>query len=375
MTALLRSAPAAALLFSASILCAAETAEEKEKTERFRAAIPLGGNFQPKKEEGVFVAAGHGLRVVASRDDGKTWEQVFYAGPGGDHGPWAVWNSVAYTEGVFAVAAGWGAVGTIIASDDGKNWRHLAGSDRKAARGGKPYDMPTTMQMLGVDGHFILPLQATPDFGKTWHAASAYGFKDAQGEKVKADLSHPSMAFGQGRVIVVGDAGPSLYSDDFGKTWSPLSVKVSPWAERGSKGLAAKGDVWILVRDGATVLRSTDKGMTWTAHPLGVEKPEGRSYCVSVVGDEFWVTGKNAKASKDGLTWRDLPKTTPAGRIAVSDKGTLINVSRSRNSILRSADGGKTWETVFTFKPEGSGGAQGLGSVEFGYVRAAGAAK
>ena len=49
--------------------------------------------------------------------------------------------------------------------------------------------------------------------------------------------------------------------------------------------------------NGKTVLRSTDGGMTWQSHPLGVERPAGRSYALSIVKDEFWVTGKNSKAS------------------------------------------------------------------------------
>lgn len=66
----------------------------------------------------------------------------------------------------------------------------------------------------------------------------------------------------------------------------------------------------------------------------------------------------------------DLPATTPSGRIAVSDQGTLINVSRKRNSILRSEDG-VTWQEVYQYTPppEASGGAQGLADVAFGKVK------
>jgi photosystem II stability/assembly factor-like uncharacterized protein len=351
---------------------AKDTPEEAAKNEAIRAGIPLGGNFEPKPEEGVFVAAGHGLNVVASRDDGKTWQQVFYGAPGGDHGPWAVWNSVAYTQGVFAIAAGWGTPGTVIATDDGENWRHLTSGNRKVSKG-LPYDMGTTMGFIGVDGAFMMPLEATTDFGKTFIRASAYGFKDSQGNKVKIDVSHPSLACGKYgdkmRTIVVGGEGPAIYSDDLGKTWTPGPVKVEPWTK--ASGIIAKGEVFIIVTDeGQNVLRSTDGGMTWMTHPLGVGQPEGRSMGLSVVNDEFWVTGKkSSKASTDGITWRELPAGIPSGRIAESDKGTLINVNRSRTSILRSEDGGKSWQEVYKFTSEGRGGAQGLADVEFGLVR------
>jgi photosystem II stability/assembly factor-like uncharacterized protein len=289
-------------------------------------------------ETGILVAAGHSMNVVMSRDDGNTWKQVFYGSPGGDHGPWAVWNSVAYTKGVFAIAAGWGYAGTVIASEDGENWRHLSDGNRKPSRkGSNPYDMQTTMQFLGVDGSFIMPLEATPDFGKTWYQKSAYDFTDAAGNKVKVDLGHASTGYGEHnggkRIIVVGENGPGMYSDDLGKTWVPMNVKVDPWEERGAKAIAAIGNTFIIVKgSGQTVLRSVDGGMSWQAHPLGVERPDSRSNCLSIVGDEFWVTGKVSKASKDGITWRDLPPTTPSGRIAVTDKGTPAGKRRTSTS-------------------------------------------
>ena len=360
-----------AFMFLAVTSFCKETPEEKAKNEEIRASLPLGGNFSPKKEAGIFIAAGHGMNIVVSRDDGKTWQQSFMGRPCGDHGYWAVWNNIAYTEGVFAVAAGWGAPGTVIATDDGVNWKHLtSGKTTVGRKGSKPYDMSTTMQFIGVNGSFIMPLASTPDFGNTWNVTSPYGWKDDKGNKIKPDAGHPSMAYGDGRVIVVGDNGPAIYSDDLGKTWKKFFIdKLEPW-ERGGKSIVYHNGAFLLMKgDGQYIFRSTDKGITWKKHELGIKRPASRSYCLSIVGDEVWATGLTSRKSKDGIIWEEVTAKDLYGQIAASDKGTLICVSNKRYNILRSEDNGKTWNEVYKFTPKGTGGAQGLSAVKFGYVK------
>jgi photosystem II stability/assembly factor-like uncharacterized protein len=82
------------------------------------------------------------------------------------------------------------------------------------------------------------------------------------------------------------------------------------------------------------------------------------------------VSSKAARGSIDGRSWRDLPKGIPTGKIVASPEGTLISISRQRFNVLRSTDGGKTWNEVYTFQPETEHvhGAQGLRDIVFGYT-------
>ncbi|MGZ0168920.1 MAG: hypothetical protein ACKVHE_05155 [Planctomycetales bacterium] len=73
--------------------------------EQRRKEIPLGGDFKPDPKVPVFVAVGHGARIILSRDDGQAWKQVFWGYPGSDHGIWAA-KSVAYSDGLFVVPVG-----------------------------------------------------------------------------------------------------------------------------------------------------------------------------------------------------------------------------------------------------------------------------
>jgi hypothetical protein len=107
-----------------SLLAADLPAEFVKASEKRRREIKLGGNFKPNPTDPVIVAVGHGARILLSRDDGKTWKQVFWGFPGSDHGAWAT-NQVAYTNGVFAIPVGWTNPTSYLASEDGVNWRHL----------------------------------------------------------------------------------------------------------------------------------------------------------------------------------------------------------------------------------------------------------
>ena len=91
-----------------------------------RTDIPMGGNLSPRQEEPIFaVCSKQGMRVLVSRDDGKTWKQTFLATDsredGGWHGNYSVYG-MACTEGVIGVFSGWGTPGIYIGSDDGERW-------------------------------------------------------------------------------------------------------------------------------------------------------------------------------------------------------------------------------------------------------------
>jgi photosystem II stability/assembly factor-like uncharacterized protein len=345
--------------------------------ERRRDQIPLGGDFKPDPKVPAFVAVGHGARIVLSLDDGKTWKQVFWGYPGSDHGGWAT-NEVAYTNGVFAVPVGWTKPTTYLASEDGVNWRHLTDGKTPLDKSDRD-EMPTTMSMAGGKGVFVgsgyTTFTATPDFGKSWSTFSLYKFKDdPRGKLVTHHIKTIYCGDPSGRFLAHGDnrgtEGPAFghlfASDDLGKTWKWLQPK---WldAVNGRGPMTTNGKIVLLLdQTGENAYRSTDGGATWDGpHPTGTKR-----VTLSEVKGEFWLTGKPSRVSADGKTWRDLPATVPAGQVVVSDKGTLISIDKQRFDIQRSTDGGKSWQEVFTFKPETENvhGAQGLKDVAFGFV-------
>ncbi len=312
-----------------------------------RAPIPedipfLGGKLDPREEEPVFaVSSKQGMRILVSRDDGKTWEQTFLATEhredGGWHGNFAVYG-MACTGGVIGVFSGWGAPGIHIGSDDGKNWGYLLDEPTKLA---------SAWDAAGGRGRFIT---SSAQWGDAFLVSE--DFTKWRGHQLKGlweggNTHHMINGYGDyadGTFIVVGDNHHVFYSHDAGETWGYSQIPAE--AGKSQQGIAYGNGVFLVGYD-AHVARSEDGGKTWELREHGLE---GRRAWrgLSFVKDQFWLTGrfgKHSRSSKEGLTWEDLPDA-PGGTFVASEKGTLINVERGRPDILRSTDDGTTWETV-----------------------------
>lgn len=351
-----------------------------------RAEVPLGGDFKPDPKAPVFVAVGHGGRILLSRDDGQTWKQVFWGHAGSAHGPWAT-KAIAYTGGVFVVPIGWGAPGAWLASEDGVNWRHLTSGETKL-KGIKGADgdssiMPGTWGIAGGKGVFVtggyMTMAATPDFGKTITTFSLRSFKDDPrprklvthhvGPVYCGDASGRFLALGNDRAKENPVFGNLWASDDLGRTWKWLEPELLNEKCEGYSGIVSNGELVVIAdKAGANVFVSADAGDSWAGpFATGVERAK-----LSLVGKEFWlISSKSARASADGQTWRDLPSSIPTGKIVASPEGTLVSVERQRFNILRSTDRGESWNEVYSFEPETEHvhGAQGLRDVAFGYTK------
>ncbi len=316
---------------------------QNKKFAPIRTDIPMGGKLSPRSEEPVFaVSSKQGMRILVSRDDGKTWKQTFLATgskeDGGWHGNYAVYG-MAYTGGVIGVFSGWGTPGIYIGSDDGVNWSHLNKQPAQlgsvwGATGGKGVMLTGADQWRGMTSssdthanwkkHSLVKLL---NGGKTHHII--VGFGDYKG----------------GRFLAIGDNRQVFVSDDLCKTWKHNRIPDGV-GDRGQQAIAFGNGIFVCSFK-EKVARSLDGGVTWTLHDHGLSGSAAWRG-LSFVNGEFWLTGRRGggRKSKDGVMWQDLPSQTPSGRFVQSPGGTIINVARGRYDIKRSTDG-KKWETVF----------------------------
>ncbi len=304
--------------------------------------IPLRSGLESKPQVPVFAVASSGMRILISRDDGRTWKQSFLlssdAGDGG-HGPYGV-HGLAYADGLFSIYSGWGASGYWLGSADAENWTHLAATSEGA-------QYPNVLGVAAAPGILLSAgsnsVSVSENRGRTWRVLKM--------RSLDIRTHHMKVAYGDyqgGRIVVAGDGPMVVVSKDKGKTW--ITGEISNGYTQNNGRLFVAGNIVygngvfvINSGDKGTVTRSTDGGETWSGKiEPGALRIGYRA--LSFVRGEFWLAGRKSRASKDGLTWRSLPDSVPPGPIAESDRGTLICVTRE--GIHRSVDG-VSWDLVF----------------------------
>jgi photosystem II stability/assembly factor-like uncharacterized protein len=350
-------------VLSSSVWAADPKPKSKPKREHPKPLIdvPLRGDLKPKAEVPVFAVASSGLRVLTSKDDGKTWKQSLLlsdnAGDGG-HGPYGVHGFV-YADGMFSIYSGWGSSGYWLGSIDGENWAHLS-STREGTNYANVLGAAAAPGILVNSGSGSASVSR--DLGKTWNVLKMRSM-DIRTHHMKCAIGD----YDGGRIVVAGDGPMVVYSKDQGKTWKAGDISGAYTKNKGRFFVAGNmvyGNGVFLINSGdqGTVTRSTDGGATWSDKiDPGAERIAYRA--LSFVRDEFWLAGRKPRASKDGLTWHDLPDAVPPGPVAESDSGTLICVTGDK--IYRSTNG-DDWKVVFTVPEKDSSWT--LRHVAFGKV-------
>lgn len=111
----------------------------------------------------------------------------------------------------------------------------------------------------------------------------------------------------------------------------------------------------IFVGSGGTVIKTTDRGETWTVQSLGIYK---ELYSVFFNNESTgWIAGGGTiyKSTDGGDTWKEKPDGVDASLKAVHfiDANTGWAVG-SKRTIIKTIDGGETWESQFSTTQTGS---------------------
>jgi photosystem II stability/assembly factor-like uncharacterized protein len=215
------------------------------------------------------VAVGDRGYVVVSDDDGKTWRRAKAPDV-------PLLTAVAFEDARRGLAVGHDA--TILATEDGGDtWKQVFSAPSEE----RPllcvaWVAPSRAIAIGAYGAYYESL----DGGRTWNA-----------RKILNDDKHLNglVVLGQGRLLIAGEAGTLLSSNDAGATWTPLA---SPYKGSFFGGLAADDGTIVVYGLRGRIFRSADGGATWSpvdnpsdaAIMAGARLPDGALVLAGAMG-------------------------------------------------------------------------------------------
>lgn len=278
--------------------------------------------------------------VYKSIDQGKTWTRVSAAGltdtdvqalvidPAAPATLWAGTASIDRPGGVFR------------STDAGVHWAFRSKGLSTANVGVLEFDPSTPGTLFAVLGSS--GLARSRDRGLHWTILpippGTTGITD-----VEVDPVNPSIVY-----ALRGAAGPLLRSTDGGDSWSPLEtappvlfdLEIDP------------DDPSVLHGGGYGFYKSVDAGATWVKQTLGpplvvnqIAIAPGVLYAATSGQDPRLQLIRIYRSRDEGQTWEQL-NAPVAFRLAVSPSNPAVVYATSFDSVVRTTDGGDTWQKV-----------------------------
>jgi len=250
---------------------------------------------------GRVVAAGERGRILVSDDAGATWK----VGQTPTH---HTLTSLAFTDARVGFATGHQAT-LLLTEDGGLTWKQAV-LDMKQ----KPALFAVRMRgargiAVGAYGAFL----ETADGGRSWKARS---IGPADFDRHLTGIA----SAGDERLVVAGEAGTLLASNDAGATWQVLK---SPYAGSFFGALGLRGGAVLVFGMRGNAYRSADAGKSWQRVDLGAYKGalQGATELADGVVVLTGADGMIATSTDGGVTFAANPVPSRVTVTAVARKG------------------------------------------------------
>ncbi|MFQ3599254.1 MAG: YCF48-related protein [Chloroherpetonaceae bacterium] len=268
-------------------------------------------------------AAGNGGRVFRSVDGGATWAQFILGS-----------NTL---RAVYALG------GTVwVAGDSGKAYRTTTfGETWETFSLASPTTRFTALQFLNSQIGLLVgsngTILKTTDGGLTWDS------------KTPASLENfNALSFRDSQVgFVVGKNGKVQRTTDGGETWTEVSNRA--WEGKDIFSVSAKGNLVYIAGEDGLAFKSTDGGNTWTELNF---KTDSRSNVTGVFiqspDSVFFIGGggfiRRTTNQDASYIWGEHELYAPLSHIFIHNHQKGWAVSDKNNAVLRTTDGGLTWQ-------------------------------
>jgi len=215
------------------------------------------------------VAVGDRGYIVFSEDGGTSWKRAKTP-----EGP--LLTAIDFFDSKTGFAVGHDAV-ILKTTDAGETWTQVFSAPAEQ-RPLLDVNQLTADRAIAVGAYAAF--YETTDGGKSWNA-----------RKITEEDKHFNaiIELGEGRLLILGEAGTILASDDNGATWKPVA---SPYKGSLFGGVVANDGAVVAFGMRGRIYRSVDKGRTWTqvdnpsvATLMGGEKlPDGALLITGAAG-------------------------------------------------------------------------------------------
>lgn len=178
----------------------------------------------------------------------------------------------------------------------------------------------------------------TEDGGKTWVSQKTKTLENLQG----------LAAFDEKNAIIVGNHSLILYTTDGGQTWNKATQPTPPKPEISKlfRVKIAGNSVWA-VGEYNTLLRSDDKGVTWTRVLPEMDRNLNTIAFAGNVGILFGEAGLTLRSTDGGATWNEIKVDNPVSLMSLAfrdDKhGVAVGLT---GTLMTTSDAGETWVSV-----------------------------
>ena len=145
-----------------------------------------------------------------------------------------------------------------------------------------------------------------------------------------------------------GTAGKVIRTEDGGKTWTAQKTKTL----ENIMGLTAFDDKnAILVGNHSLILYTTDGGTTWTpaTQPTPANPEISKLFRVQIAGNSVWAVGEYntlLRSDDKGVTWTRVLPEKDRNLNTIAFAGNVGIIFGEAGVTLRSTDGGATWEEI-----------------------------
>ncbi len=273
-------------------------------------------------------------------DGGKTWERQTTGSRACLKGVCFLNPYTGWAVGRIELPADAGSSGVIFTTTDGGlNWVELTSGVLPGLNAVRVFDEKTAV--VCGDGSAGSPagVFTTTDKGKTWVAANGGRAPSWQGGSFTSEKSG-----------VVGGVWGRLATFRDGKL---TPAEIDSLGGRAVRGIVMSGAAGVAVGDGGLILTTTTAGTTWgiadTKIPTAVA--EGLNFrCVASFGKSVWAAGRPGsvvlRSADFGKTWESVATGwhVPINALcAISE--TEVWAAGDLGAVLKSTDGGKTWTT------------------------------